>query len=427
MQYSSAANFAAQAAGAAMAYASSGGRKRRPSTSDGTSQQSRPMHHVGGLNMQYRKGTCRTSEKKQVKGRIQRLLIEHKLKETSFIARFQKLTNGLYSGEGGRAIRAAYALDKQWQGGTPGAEEAGQYMNLPVYAFNLSTLPLATVDEPTDISYTAPFYRLAKLKQASAVADATNQNYYWFTQKGQKRLNPDEPSAIWQLEQIKGNPAIDTKVIRNDHYMWKWSDIEIAFAGSGLAPRRVHMALCRFKNPAAGPRRHYGAHTDPASYDVYQADPKIVCASDLWWDKWLARKTVHPLRPTEAMHTSNVVDFLTYQCICLEPKENQHGANVWTQKMFHTANKLMYAVDPSLAETNHEPDINTGPSGAFIKPKYNKDNKALTQGSFPAKYADTWLMIWAEDYDMPKPLFGGGEPNLSFDLMIRGKYALTRF
>lgn len=368
--------------------------------------------------MVLRKGQAKSSEPGSKKGRLARLLAEHKLKETSVIGRFQFLTAGAYSGSNAN-VTLGYPLNKRWTGGNPGAEGAGNSMDLPVYAFNLSSMVFS---QNSSSNSTCPFYRLNKSQQATAAVDATTWNYKWYKQQGQLSHTPTTLLYDWTLERQTG-----TQYLTNNHYFWKWSDIELGFKSiEAGAPRRVHIALVKFTNPATGPRREYFSGGGFTPWDGDVVDQKLCSESDLWYENWLARKVVHPLRRVEKYTTTQPIKFIKYQCICLEPSTTGQGVT-FTQKIFHTANKLMSCVDPTLAEAQHLTDINTGPSGAFIPVKFNTNLTSASQAAFPAKHKDTWLMIWADDFEMP--VQSGGPtytPPLSFDLMIRSKFALTK-
>lgn len=135
----------------------------------GTSVDQRPHLHVGGDSMSFRMSKARTREKHPIKSRIQRLLNEMKLKETSIVSRYQWLSsNGFVD----PTLNLHYQLNKQW----PDANEGVGYNQLmPVYCFNLSSLPYAT--QPTFTDGTIPFYRLQKKWNALATTDAAQHNY----------------------------------------------------------------------------------------------------------------------------------------------------------------------------------------------------------------------------------------------------------
>jgi len=392
-------------------------RRQGGGTADDTNAQARPHNHAGGPAFQFRKGQTKTTEPGAKKGRLARLLAEHKLKETSVIGRFQYLTAGAYAGS--TDVTFGYPLCKRWTGGTPGAEGAGNSMDLPVYAFNLSSMCFS---ENSSSKTTCPFYRLNKIQRATAADDATQWNYRWYKQEGQLNTNPATLKYDWTLERQTG-----TNYLTNNHYFWKWSDIELGFKTiEGGAPRKVHVALVKFHNPATGPRREYYDGGGFVPWDGDVVDMKLCSESDLWYENWLARKLVHPLRRVEKYTTSHPIKFLKYECICLEPGGGLGFGSVFTQKIFHTANKLMSCVDPTLAETQHLTNINTGISGTFIPARFNTNLQSASQAAFPAKHKDTWLMIWADDFEKPQASGGTFVPPLSFDLMIRSKFALTK-
>lgn len=398
------------------------GAQPRRNTTDQTVSTARPRNHAGGLAYNWRKGTAKTKEKGPRKTRLQMILAEHKLHEASITARYQGLSAYTFA-SGTTPATSTYALNKKWLDGAAGTEGANNTMLLPVYAFNLSSFPLFLQTSTTD-GRTAPFYRLSKLQKGTAVEDATLQNYGWIPQMGQTK-EANATDIYWQVEQIKAAPSVlaNANTITPNYYNWKWAEIELAFNSIAPVPRKVHIALCKFRNPVHGPVRSYRDGAATRSYDANTLDTKVVSESDLWWDQWLARKTTHPMRSVQPMHKTNPIHFLNYECICLENPEG-----VFTQRIMHTANKMMMCSNANLAEKIHDPAVNTGVSGSYIPPVWNLDNTALHQGAFPDRHKDTWLMIWADDFEQPRPVTDASYITpLSFDLKIRGKYTVQRF
>lgn len=380
----------------------------------GTSVDQRPHLHVGGDSMSFRMSKARTREKHPIKSRIQRLLNEMKLKETSIVSRYQWLSsNGFVD----PTLNLHYQLNKQW----PDANEGVGYNQLmPVYCFNLSSLPYAT--QPTFTDGTIPFYRLQKKWNALATTDAAQHNYTWKEQTGQERLTTNDIYQ-WTLEKTSGS---DSGQRTNRHYMWNWSDIELAFKAPSVNPTRVHVCLVQFPNECAAPIRKYLSGATVTDYDTAPTDPQRVSESDLWYDSFLARKTVHPLRYVQPMDKNAPIKFLSKECICLEPGRNGEKG-VFTSKIFHTANKMLRCVNPNKAEAAHFPGINTA-LGAQKPPVtgWNQDYNTDKQTGFPDRRKDTWLMIYAEDFNVvgkytdPLP-----SNSASFDLMIRSKWTIS--
>lgn len=400
---------------------------------DTTNAQARPTNHAGGPAYSFRKGQAKTFEKGGIANRLTRILKEHALYEATITGRYQSLTPGLYAGATG-LTRASYALDKHWINGTPGSEGGNNEMYMPVYAFNLSSMPVYNITENLINYQTVPFYRLRKIERFSPNTDSTTHNYLWDAMLGQNQDLATTP--YWTVERIKGAPIslsanAAPSIVQPNLYNWKWSQIELAIASDSPQPRKVHVSLVRFKNIAAAPRRHYnttnaGSPMDPTSaYDTNPIDDKVVSQADLWYDAWLARKTTHPLRSVEPMHRSNPIQFIKTECICLEPGMNEQDP-IFTQKIFHTANKLMYCSNAQDAEAWHKANINTGPSGTrSIPPVFNQDRVHRHQSAFPNRWADTWVMIWADDFGPPQSTVATTFP-LTFDLKIRSCFSFQR-
>lgn len=407
-------NLGMGAAAAGVNYFQGRKRQRRRDTTENTTVDERPRNAVGGGSLTFRKSSAKTSESGTHGSRFSRVLAEHKLKETSIVARYQFLSDKFMD-----PGNMNYQLNKQW---TTNVEGPSGTMKMPVYAFNLSSMAYTN---QTTTNATIPFYRLQKYVTANASTDSTVRNYTWNWQVGQDRTTPTNFTYGWQTEIKKGiTPTTDNVIRTNNHYFWKWSDIELSFKSANNWPTKVHVALVRFQNRSAAPRRGFLVAGNPTQYD-----PEAVVIdqseADLWYDSWLARKVVHPLRRSEQIDKNQPIKFLKYECICLEPNASAQQTT-FTSKIFHTANKLMRCVNPSFAESTHEPDINTGPSGTGIPPKWNKSDSMQFQGAFPDQRKDTWLMIWADDFTAPAAYNGSSGPSCtSFDLMIRSKFLVS--
>lgn len=380
----------------------------------GTTVDQRPHLHVGGDSMTVRMAKARTREKAPVRSRLQRLLQEMKLKETSIVSRFQWLTTNAYTDP---TMNLKYQLNKQW----PDANEGPGYkQDMPVYCFNLSSLPYATQTSFTEPSI--PFYRLTKLVNALGATDATTHNYTWKEIAGQQRDNPANDWYPWTLEKTSGN---DSAQRTNRHYLWNWSDIELAFKAPNLTPTRVHVCLVQFPNECAAPIRKYMTAGAPTAYDTLPTDPQRISESDLWYDSFLARKTVHPLRYVQPMDKNKPVTFLSKECICLEPGRD-YSKGVFTSKIFHTANKLLRCVNPNKAEAAHMAGINTAVGWSKPPVTWNQDYNTDKQTGFPDRRKDTWLMIYAEDFNSVNKYTDSYPANsASFDLMIRSKWTIS--
>lgn len=374
-----------------------------------TSVDQRPHLHVGGDSMAFRKARGRTKERGGIKSRMQLLIAQQRLLETYVVARFQYLTADGFSNP---LENLYYQLDKQ--------TAAGGWQNMPVYAFNLSSLPNMYLPGNAP---TVPMYRLQKYIQPTGADDALIHNYQWIFKNGQDRLAPTTLTPYWQVEKVQG---IDGSQHPIKQYMYNWSDIEIACKAPDVSATRVHVALVHFNNPAAAPKRYYNggdSANTPVPYDV-DPDQRTCSKADLWYDNFLARKTTHPMRSVDPMEKNQAIKFLSKECICLEPGRTI-TKGVFSSKIFHTANKLLRCTDAQLAEKFHEPNINTATAGNKPLVVWNLNKQQESTRGFPDRRKDTWLFIYAEDFNPVRAISAPTTPiSASFDLKIRSKWTL---
>lgn len=370
-------------------------------------QDVRPANHVSsGTAIQFRKG-------KRVLGRrpptkMQRLLRFMAATQAPMVCRFQRLSQSTYLAggviqplnEGDTFFLSKKIVDPN-------------VMAMPVYCFNLTSLPHGFGS--TQSFQTCPMYRLKKLVQATGAADAVNLNYFWEPQTGQQSDGISQ-SSVWNIEKITG--ALKLASV----YSHDWTNIGMSLvgaAGDAAGPYKIHIKTVQFRNRQAAPARTYTVNNGVSfvSEDVnINMDDRN--RSDLFWDKFLSTKTVHPLRSSQAMtkNVDTVLKVLSSECVCVD------GPSVFTKRIFHNGVGVMSSTNDRLAEDHHRPDLNTG-----VVPNYNYDDERFHAGPFPHFSKDIWLLIACENFNTP---LAQGVPESDntgprFDINVRGKWTVN--
>lgn len=374
-----------------------------------TDQNKRPRLAAGGpVGSKFQKsdGTINLRKKRMTK--LQMLLLKDAMTTDYCIGRFQRLTPSLY--DHASITQAAYRLNKQYNSAD------NIRVELPFYAFNLTMSPVTIGYEVSRLGYSMPFYRLRKFTTASGALDAATDNYYWDIQKGQM----NDGTTLQQTYDVEKCESFRDEKF----YVHEWSDVGISLCNNGAKSHKVHIALAKFRNPAAEPNRFWRDTITGADMTVDALYPKeMYNAADLAWDKFWSTKTLHPLRTIEPMRDSKLFDLLTYDCICLEPMGNTRtGMPIHTWKRFIRNGQLINTRTFTTAETAHKPDINTQTTAC----NYNQDIPSIddTPVMTPVgrKGCDTYLFIWSDAFGDISP-YGDETARAipSFDLKVRTK------
>lgn len=203
-----------------------------------------------------------------------RLLKKIKLAQINTIARWQSLTDNC-----GRAFRLAHMLSYYTK---------DNVQTLPVYAFNISTVPSAThnVSGAVCSCMSIPFYRLTKT--------ATN-TYRWIPIPGISNDNAgtSDNNVLWNTESRTGGTAYPGL----PEYTLDWVNMRIMFQGASHADSHIDIYECKFNDPKFAPLRQYLNLTQAE----IQTEDEAPTGDDenqltLWWDHYLAARTCHPFR-----------------------------------------------------------------------------------------------------------------------------------
>ena len=394
------------------------------------SNTERPKAHAGGAGGVQSKTSSQTVFlSKKPNTQMQRMLHMLSLKESSLIARFQKLTPFSYGNTAYSMWPFGYTLNKQY------INAVNTQVAMPLYAFNLTSSPIHPAYMRSGAylnARTVPLYRLHKNITGSGPSDATTGNYFWIKQAGLTDAADGSDSLIsddrWNVEKITsartGSDAVTC--FTNGHYQHDWTSLDITLGFRGNGQRKMHCALAQFPNEQAGPLREYALNTSSTVSDDIAVNTDDRSKSDLWWDHFWAKHTIHPLRSVRQMYPGKSVVLKNYECICLESMSNlADGAAqfpVYQFKQYMKDGRLYRCADADKAESAHRPDINTA-----LNPHYNVELTSYQQNPFPDRKKDVWAFIWADDFD---GIFANGSlpenARCGFDLVAKGKFTYSQ-
>lgn len=361
---------------------------------------------------------------------LEKMIAHWKASQNSYVARWQALTLFNDPVSALRLTQEIRPLD---------AENNNYTMKMPMYCFNLSSLPFnrMSVENSTPVtSVSFPVYRLQKNHQAASGFDT----YSWEVVSG---VNNDKSgvgnSTGWNVEwdTLNGSAPIQT-----NKYCWDWADIKTAFTGC-KRPTKMHVGLCKFLH--TGPLRKYYTGTDVIEFDsdtnAQESQDEVVA-----WDHFWSRKVSNPIRtsrkPTNFnegtpfkifKHESFVLGQDT--SINQDPKPLQAVFN-----KFYSTGYLYNCDAPSfsfLQGNNIIGDNDGGAAFGFVGVNANPNAINSQPSLFPPRDKDQWLMIWADTYDQWKydaPTGSAGtwsstnstdynEYAISFDINLRCKYS----
>lgn len=398
-----------------------------------TSTQSKEPHDAAGgrVGYSYRNTKTKIINKKRATPKQLQYLILNNLK-CSLVSRLQWIpenVNVYNHNVAPSSTNYMMRLNKQVHSNT--TPDAATSIWMPVFLINLTAPPfLQGVTE----SKTLPIYRLLKV----IGNDNNGSNYRWtdWSDATQRLSTQDSNGATittgaWTNERRTPN---NTGTRSHDHYILDWVDIKLNINSASTCKVRINTVS--FNNIYAGPRRQYidsgGAYKIYDGYEaIYSEDnAPLTSAADLWWDKWLSRKTVHPIRTIDGLYKSKAVKFHTSECVCLTPNTQfeQHGGQsinlASSKREFHIPFKqMMKCVDPPSCEIQHKHNINTGANATTYTPipNFNSYDTTLTQGGLPPYNQDVWLMISADDFSNPTAYQTVDTLAPYFDFVVRQK------
>lgn len=182
--------------------------------------------------------------------------------------------------------------------------QASSTLLLPMYAFNLGTMPKGKVSPgPTGALSnvdTLPMYRLVKKR------DASGYYYAWIGVNGLRNDPNGTPglgSSSWSEEYVHGKGSLASYDCVDNAYH-AWDDIKMLISGPTLVPSWINVAIGRFLEYSWGPNRNDIVDENPRSYQDNQ-----VATVTAFWDEFFARKCRNPVLSSGYHHVKPILKF----------------------------------------------------------------------------------------------------------------------
>lgn len=302
--------------------------------------------------------------------------------------------------------------------------------NMPMYAFNLTSLPLGGSIEKLNPGTTPgnvvtfPCYALEKVAGTGSTSE-----YNW---QYVNSIN-DAGNTGWRIEwdSVGGQRPVPYV----NKYFVDWANVQLAFRGALKRPVKVHVALAQFRNNA-GPRRYYYDGTDAVAYDT-DASVEEKAANCAVWDHFWANKISNPIRTSKAPETTpagEVIKFLKHKSFVLGQSTNINEDTLPVQlihKDFIHIDKLMRCPDlyyPAWYSSAVVGDNLTNSAFEYVNVQDGNLDIHSTVNVFPERTQDIWLLVYADVFDQSKngaPPDGFTLPDLfpSFDINLRAKFS----
>lgn len=325
---------------------------------------------------------------------------------------------------------AALLLSNDYE--TNGGGTGKAQLNLPMYCWNLSALPLNRINATGAVTIAnQPCYRLQK--------NFSPTEFYQWNQIGQVNGGESGNSANynWAVEYdaVDASPAVEVQ-----RYSFDWAKAKFVFKGAGKRPVKMHMALMSFKHNGAGPNRSYLKSGTQTTWDG-TAGAEQINDGNIFWDTFWSNKIGNPIRSykrPDQYREGRPCHIWNHESFVLGEDVNINTDPLPLQVIasrFMRFDKLMRAQDVNTLQAKRNAgvgDTTGGAIGAF--PGYDAIPADPTQGIglFTTPYGeydkDIYLVVWAEVYDQIKD---GVPPNgtvvadicPTFDIMLRCKYS----
>ena len=304
-------------------------------------------------------------------------------------------------------------LSLEWQGGT---QFAPSRLYLPVYVFNLSSLPIGVSQGTGHITRPVICYRLYR------TYDGSKAVYLWERVRG---LNngvagaPDGGSLLtsgYQWQQTDNNFSDNRAGV--DEWSRDWTNIRMMFTGATKRPTKVGTAVIRFTDETYGPDRNYlktlGTSTTIEVQDSDPLDINQVEERTQYFDNWLVNKCTHPLASTKQELKQNPIHWYSHDTMLLGQEttiSNDRNAVQCSKDMFLKGGEVYKGIEVSndtigqaktLLQTNNQTTIPPAATEAVATGSfYNDDTSHFNASNFSQAYLDKYLMIYSHNYNRP--------------------------
>jgi len=323
------------------------------------------------------------------------------------IGRWQAFSanNGFVVGEGGLQL-----LNK--------ADTVANTLQVPMYAFNLSTLCKGYTAAGSRFWTGVPMFQLKKVTPASTNAS----NWYWDYVFGTKNTPQGTGSGpYWNVEETNVVQGTTKSVMHN------WSDIKMVFYGAKNRKHNIKTMICTMDSDIS-PNRRYA---DDAGVNVqeYESSTGVIgseemAGADLFWDHFWADKVGNPIRDMKAKPKKQYLKVVSSTNTTINADSNTDldaAPNRVVKEIFLREDRMLNVVSAIDMEA-------AGPTtvGTNQNPGFNDASNIEECGMFPARDKNKWLIVYSDTcFDQVVNGVWSNQYWPSFDINVRGKWSVT--
>lgn len=302
--------------------------------------------------------------------------------------------------------------------------DAKPAIGLPMYCFNLGTMPMGVYADQTGAMTSlvnSPLFRLFKVKNS---ADDYDYVYTWIRQDNYN-TGPDGAAVTlgqWVQEYYENKQAnalpANTAVTKAYH---AWDDIKLLIYGSTINPSIVHTAIGKFTYLYHGPVRGV-----PDTYPAPNTEDNSRILA--FWDKFFARKLRNPLIDGGLHHVSSILKFSHHKSVEFCPTVDINKdvrPKIMEMNISHPVNQIvdLHSNKGLARNTQYIVNNTTVKSQSRIGWQAMK-NEGNNQefGVYPKYTSNDFLFIWANNPIQEETNAYTPDTDPSFDLLVRSKW-----
>jgi len=298
----------------------------------------------------------------------------------------------------------------------PTASGSGVPIQFPMYAWNLSDLPVGYTG--TALNYNIPHYTLLR--------DPATGYYYWIPQSSNSQIGPDVPSSGYQTETL-AYAMLDAASTpgKQPHWLHDYTSVSAIVQGATTRQTSTHFMICEFLAPGIGPARRSNVNGSAAVvYDDTSTVQETADAAN-FWDRFWSKKVNNPIyKPNIPVGETRHMRVLDRNCVEIGPEttynEDTRGRTV-QKKFFYKFNQFHTGVDPKIVQAYDYPytvGIGQSVQTAVVGQSGTRNSSNL----FGERSKVRWLVVYGDVSSV-----GAFNPsvNASFDIVVTNKHTVV--
>ena len=297
---------------------------------------------------------------------------------------------------------------------------SGGVSYLPMFLWDLSSLPVATSGSTGLVQYNKPAFQLTR-------TNATG--LYAWNQLGYKNDQIANNPSIYSYLQSTDSYAIcdsGSGPGREPFFAHDWTSVGISVMGATTRTTRLHVAVVEFDNCAVGPKRvaqTYSSTWSDVPFDTTAGNVQVYSASNFWdrfWSKKLNNPLYDPEIPKDGRRHMRV---LHKDLITIGPEtttnEDTRGRQV-QKKYFFRFNDVHTNVDPKVVD-DYDVIQAVALGSTAQTAEVNVQGQISTSHNFGVYSKNKYLMVYADVGNLGAFT---AALNGSFDIVIKNKHTV---